>query len=77
MENNTSNRAPLQCLRCQQPLQSLGELPLRSGGKTGGANFWLGEWAELSERIVRLDVYRCSRCGHLEFFDFDGSLPAK
>jgi hypothetical protein len=56
-------------------MSSLGELPLRSGGSSGGMTFLLGDWASLGERIVHLDVYRCSNCGHLEFFDFDLSLP--
>ncbi|BCM93851.1 hypothetical protein IAD21_05742 [Abditibacteriota bacterium] len=70
-----ANSRNLQCLRCNQPLMSLGTLPLRAGGKSGAAAFWLGDMAEWGERIVHLEVHRCRSCSHLEFFDFDNSLP--
>ena len=35
----------------------------------------LGEWADVGEKIWRLDVYRCSSCKRVEFFDLDLSLP--
>jgi hypothetical protein len=66
---------PLQCLRCSAALEEVGVLPLRAGGTSGGWNFALGEWAALGERVVNLEVLRCSVCGHLEFFDLDASLP--
>ena len=56
-------------------MEKVGSLPLRAGGKSGGWNFMLGEWAALGERVVTFDVFRCSQCGHLEFFDFNQSLP--
>ena len=73
--SHSPSEAQLQCLRCQSALSYLGQIPLRAGGKSGGMNFLLGEWAALGERLIHLDVYRCSTCGHLEFFDFDASLP--
>ena len=79
MPNDTGAQSPseaqLQCLRCRRLMTYLGDLSLRSGGTSGGWNFVLGEWAALGERVVHLDAYRCSSCGHLEFFDFDLSLP--
>jgi hypothetical protein len=50
-------------------------LPVRVGGTTSGWHFFLGEWADLGEQIKPLDLYRCEKCGRLEFYDHDFSLP--
>jgi hypothetical protein len=56
-------------------MEEVGTVPLRAGGTSGGWNFMLHEWAALGERVVHFEILRCSRCGHLEFFDLDASLP--
>jgi hypothetical protein len=48
---------------------------MRTGGSTGATLFFLDSWAEMSERIIVFDTYRCPNCRKLEFFDLDGSLP--
>ena len=53
----------------------LGQLPIRVGGTTGGWHLLLGEWADLRESVMPLDVYRCRRCKRVDFFDLDLSLP--
>jgi len=57
------------CLRCQSQTECLGNLPLMTGGSSGMAKLFLGQWAELSEGHWVVDVYRCTRCGHVEMFD--------
>ncbi len=63
------------CPHCKVALRGLGQLPIRVGGETAGWHFLLGEWADLSEKIKPLDLYRCEKCGRLEFYDHDFSLP--
>jgi hypothetical protein len=58
-------------------MMSLGQLPIRVGGTTGGWHLLLGELADVSERVMPLDVYRCSDCKRVEFFDLDLSLPQR
>jgi hypothetical protein len=58
-------------------MQSLGQIPIRVGGSSGGWHLLLGEWADLREGVLPLDVYRCSQCKRVEFFDTDLSLPER
>jgi hypothetical protein len=58
-------------------MESLGQLPIRVGGTTGGWHLLLGNWADMRESILPLDVYRCSTCKRVEFFDLDLSLPVQ
>jgi len=52
-------------------------LPIRIGGVNPGWHFFLGELADLGEKIKPLDLYRCEKCGRLEFYDHDFSLPER
>ena len=54
---------------------SLGQLPIRIGGSSGGWHLLFGEWADVQEGVLPLDVYRCTKCKRVEFFDLDQSLP--
>jgi hypothetical protein len=71
-----SDQNPVACLRCQGQTECLGQLPLMTGGSSGVAKLFLGQWAELNEGHWEVDVYRCTRCGHVEMFDLSG-LPDK
>jgi DNA-directed RNA polymerase subunit RPC12/RpoP len=64
----------MDCTRCNVKLQPVGRIPVRVGGKTGVALFFLQEWAELGERIIAFEAYRCPKCGEVVFFDADASL---
>ncbi|MGV3710483.1 MAG: nucleotide-binding protein [Gemmatimonas sp.] len=64
------------CSACKTELQSLGQIPLRVGGTSGGWHMLFGDLAEMGESVLALDVYRCPRCKRVEFFDLDESLPA-
>ena len=67
----------MECACCEIPMQSLGQIPIRTGGTTGGWHLLLGELAEAGENTLPLDVYRCRRCKRVEFFDMDMSLPER
>jgi hypothetical protein len=58
-------------------MESLGQLPIRTGGIGGGWHLLLGELADMTEGVLPLDVYRCPRCRRVEFFDLDLSLPTR
>jgi hypothetical protein len=70
----TPNARPI-CATCQVALQSIGQLPIRVGGSSGGWHLLFGEWADMSEGARPLDAYRCPKCSRLEFYDHDFSLP--
>jgi hypothetical protein len=63
------------CAACKTPMDSLGQIPIRTGGTSGTWHLLMGEWADMSEDTMPLDVYRCSDCKRVEFFDLDESLP--
>ena len=63
----TGRDESVSCLRCGRPIVSLGVTELRTGGSTGATHFFLGQWAELGEGKLRVEVLACEACGHLEF----------
>ncbi len=65
------------CNTCLQNLLGLGQIGLRTGGMEGGMGLLLGAWADMGEKVIYFDLYRCENCGRLEFFDNDRSLPAR
>ena len=54
------------CLRCGWPIQSMGIDEFRVGGTTGGWKLLFGEWAELGEGLLRLEVFACGTCHKVE-----------
>lgn len=54
------------CLRCGSPLASLGIEQFRVGGTTGGWKLLFGEWAELGEGMLSMEVLACTSCGRVE-----------
>lgn len=73
-QNINQPKTPL-CLRCNIYMQPIAQLPVRVGGSTGATLFFFDSWAEMSERIIHFDTFRCPNCRKLEFFDLDNSLP--
>ena len=67
----------LKCVSCNTTLESLGQLPIRTGGTSGGWHLLMHEWADVSEKVIPLDVFRCPKCRRLELFDLDASIPAR
>jgi hypothetical protein len=64
--------APGICLRCGSPLTSLGVDQFRTGGSTGKWKLLFGEWAELGEGMVELEILACQTCRQVEFRLPDG-----
>ncbi|RPF42695.1 hypothetical protein EDD75_1803 [Thermodesulfitimonas autotrophica] len=55
------------CLRCNAKLELLGTEKFRCGGTSGGWKLIFGEWAELGEQMMPLEVWVCPRCRKVEF----------
>jgi hypothetical protein len=58
---------PDECLRCRRALTSMGVERIRVGGSGGGWKLLLGEWAELGEGFLPLEVFVCENCRNVEF----------
>jgi hypothetical protein len=57
---------PNACLRCGGQLQSIGREEFRVGGSSGGWKMVFGEWAELGEDLLPLEVLACTQCRKVE-----------
>jgi DNA-directed RNA polymerase subunit RPC12/RpoP len=57
---------PNACLRCGTELHLIGTEQFRVGGTSGGWKLLFGEWAEVCEEMLALDVYACPRCRKVE-----------
>jgi hypothetical protein len=68
IDRDIANRKfkPMDCLRCRSALEYVGTKKFHRGPNLGA----LGDWAELFVGHESLEMYRCSECGHVEFFVF-------
>ena len=66
MKPDRTKLTGLACLRCKRELTSLGTPAFRVGGSSGAAHIFFGNWAELGESTVELEVLACDSCGHVE-----------
>lgn len=66
MDEVAGGRAADACLRCGKPIQSMGTEEFRMGGTTGGWKLMFGEFAELGEGKLNLEVLACGSCGKVE-----------
>ena len=57
---------PNACLRCGAELHFFGTEQLRVGGTSGGWKLLFGEWAEVAEEMLKVDMYACPRCRKIE-----------
>jgi hypothetical protein len=55
------------CPNCGGPLSSIGVEHFRTGGTSGGWKLLFGEWAELGENMIDLEVLACPKCRRVEF----------
>lgn len=56
------------CLRCEVSLEMLGTREFRTGGTTGGWKLLFGEWAELGEDMIELEIWTCPKCRRVELY---------
>lgn len=54
------------CARCSTEVQSIGVEEFRVGGTSGGWKMLFGEWAELGEQMLSLEVLACPACRRVE-----------
>jgi hypothetical protein len=54
------------CASCATALQSIGVEQFRVGGSSGGWKLLFGEWAELGEEMLSLEVLACPACRRVE-----------
>jgi hypothetical protein len=62
----TSEPANDSCLGCRGPLQSLGVEHFRVGGVSGGWAAFMGQWAEIGEGILDIELLACRNCRRVE-----------
>jgi len=73
-EARAEQYAHVKCAACGVPMEFMGQLPMRTGGVGGGWHMLAGDWAEMGEGLLPLDLFRCRECRRVEFFDLDLSL---
>jgi hypothetical protein len=54
--------SPSACVRCGSELATMGVEEFRVGGTSGGWKLLFGEWAELGEGKLKLEVRVCDTC---------------
>lgn len=64
--------AGVKCLRCGADLCELGAADFRTGGTGGRWKLLFGEWAELGEEMISLELLGCQECRRIEL-----QLPAQ
>jgi predicted RNA-binding Zn-ribbon protein involved in translation (DUF1610 family) len=57
----------LDCLRCGSVIRAESSIDLRIGGRTGGWSLVFGGLADVGEGLLKLDLFSCPKCGHVEF----------
>ena len=63
------------CFVCNKPMMSLGVIPVRVGGTSGGWHLVFGEWADVGEKTLSIEMYRCNQCRRVDMYDLELSLP--
>ncbi|HHW40752.1 MAG TPA: hypothetical protein GXX19_06350 [Syntrophomonadaceae bacterium] len=56
------------CQQCNVSLEMLGTREFRTGGTTGGWKLLFGEWAELREDMIELEIWACPKCRRVELY---------
>ena len=54
------------CLRCGGAMTSMGVEEFRVGGTSGGWKLLFGEWAEVGEDMLPLELFACGSCRRVE-----------
>jgi len=56
------------CQTCNLEMEFAQRVDFRVGGTGGGWKLLFGEWAELGESMIPLEVYVCPQCGRIGLF---------
>lgn len=64
---DAERRLAMDCLRCGMLTRAEGPMKIRVGGVGGGWSFLFGDIAEIGESTMKLELYSCPNCGHVEF----------
>ena len=62
------------CYSCNVEMQFAQKVPFRIKGTPGMWKLLFGEWAELGEEMLSLDVYVCPKCGEIRLFADEKSM---
>lgn len=55
------------CAACGGELASFGVERLRVGGTSGGWHLVFGDWVELTEGLIDVEIHACRDCRRIEF----------
>lgn len=56
------------CQTCNVEMELAEKANFRVGGTSGGWKLLFGEWAEVGESMIPLEVYVCPQCGRIALF---------
>ena len=59
----------LKCLRCDGQMLDYGPMTFKLGEET----IFFSDWNRLMSGAVTMNIFRCEKCGKVEFFSFDGT----
>ncbi len=65
---NSRTLSSVKCSSCNVDMEEMGDVPFRTGGSRGAWKLFFGEWAELGEDLLNLDVFLCRNCGRVQLF---------
>ncbi|MGC8618815.1 MAG: nucleotide-binding protein [Thermoplasmata archaeon] len=57
------------CSNCGSSMKNMGEMKFRIGGYTGVAGMFLGGWNQLGEDTKTFTMYKCEKCGKVDFYE--------
>jgi predicted RNA-binding Zn-ribbon protein involved in translation (DUF1610 family) len=63
-----SEKETKRCYFCNVQMQFAQKVPFRIKGTPGVWKLLFGEWAELGEEMLSLDVYMCPKCGEIRLY---------
>lgn len=64
------------CHTCNVEMQFAQKVPFRIKGTPGMWKLLFGEWAELGEEMLSLNVYVCPKCGEVRLFADEKSMQS-
>ena len=59
---------PLKCSSCDTVMDVYYGVPFRVGGTGPAMRALIGEWAELGEQPIPIDLFVCKKCGRIQLF---------